>query len=89
MGCGKHKQCVWLPMPHFKEAWCSGVDFVYSIDYEGMLDRGEIDRDRDVFSMAASDVSMATSPGASAASLIQLDGVERPIQELVLRLLGG
>ena len=34
VGCGKHKQCVWLPMPHFKEAWCSGVDFLYSIDYE-------------------------------------------------------
>ena len=37
VGCGKHKQCVWLPMPHFKEAWCSGLDFLYSIDYEGMV----------------------------------------------------
>ena len=24
VGCGADKQCVWLPMPHFKEAWCSG-----------------------------------------------------------------
>ena len=48
VGCGKHKQCVWLPMPHFKEAWCNGVDFVYSIDYEGLVDSGEIVPHRDV-----------------------------------------
>ena len=58
MGCGKHKQCVWLPMPHFKEAWCSGVDFLYSIDYEGMLDQGEIGADRDVLSLGADELRL-------------------------------
>ena len=56
VGCGEHKQCVWLPMPHFKEAWCSGVDFVYSIDYEGMLDRKEVEPSRDMVTMTASEL---------------------------------
>ena len=43
-------------MPHFKEAWCSGVDFLYSIDYEGMLDQGEIVADRDLLSLGADEL---------------------------------
>jgi hypothetical protein len=39
VGCGPDKQCVWLPMPHFKEAWCNGVDFLYDIDYRELLAR--------------------------------------------------
>jgi len=39
VGCGPDKQCVWLPMPHFKEAWCSGVDFLYDIDYQELRRR--------------------------------------------------
>lgn len=39
VGCGPHKQCAWLPMPHFKEPWCSGLDFLYDIDYREMLDK--------------------------------------------------
>ena len=45
-------------MPHFKEAWCSGVDFLYSIDYEGMLDQGEIGADRDVLSLGADELRL-------------------------------
>lgn len=40
VGCGPHKQCAWLPMPHFKEAWCSGVDFLYDIDYRELVSKG-------------------------------------------------
>ena len=36
VGCGPDKQRVWLPMPHFKEPWCSGVDFLYEIDYRAV-----------------------------------------------------
>jgi hypothetical protein len=43
-------------MPHFQEAWCSGVDFLYSIDYEGMLDQGEIVADRDLLSLGADEL---------------------------------
>ena len=41
-------------MPHFSEAWCSGVDFLYSIDYEGMVDRGDIHAQADVATLQVS-----------------------------------
>jgi hypothetical protein len=73
VGCGKHKQCVWLPMPHFKEAWCSGVDFLYSIDYEGMVDRGEIEPHRDVVTMSAADLRLSeASAGGQHAAVVEL-----------------
>ena len=40
------------------EAWCSGVDFLYSIDYEGMLDQGEIVADRDLLSLGADELRL-------------------------------
>ena len=95
VGCGKHKQCVWLPMPHFKEAWCSGVDFLYSIDYEGMVDAREIDPRSDVVEIAASDLRLSPEPtharGARGAEmLIHYAGVEADASRLasarVLRL---
>ena len=64
VGCGKQKQCVWLPMPHFKEAWCSGIDFLYSIDYEVMVDRGEVRLDTDVAEMAASSLRLDADGGS-------------------------
>ena len=64
VGCSQHKQCVWLPMPHFKEAWCSGVDFLYSIDYEGMVDKGEIAPHRDVVQLQPAELRLAAAGGA-------------------------
>ena len=84
VGCGKHKQCVWLPMPHFKEAWCSGVDFLYSIDYEGLVDRGEVRLDTDVAEMDASTLKVGTS-GGPAAEILGVDDL-RPQQARVLKL---
>jgi len=93
VGCGKHKQCVWLPMPHFKEAWCSGVDFLYSIDYEGMVDRGEIHPSRDVATLPASAMRVvADEPGSWAGGDIigRAIGPPGPLPTArVLRLSGG
>jgi hypothetical protein len=90
VGCGKDKQCVWLPYPqyaHFHmiciyqnhpvvralsnvpsahmlnspprslvfshiEPWCAGIDFLYDIDYRGMVERGDIHTDSDVTEMS-------------------------------------
>ena len=86
VGCGKHKQCVWLPMPHFKEAWCNGVDFLYSIDYEGMVDSGEIQRPRDELELKASDLKLDAS--GDEAVVLTASGAPLP-GERVLRLTGG
>ena len=85
VGCGKHKQCVWLPMPHFKEAWCNGVDFLYSIDYEGMVDRAEIVASRDVAAIAASELRVSES--AEGATVTTISGAPEPSAR-VLRLTG-
>jgi hypothetical protein len=42
VGCGDDRQCVWLPYPHHIEPWCAGVDFLYDIDYRGLVSRGEV-----------------------------------------------
>ena len=42
------KQCVWLPMPHYSLPWCSGVDFIYDIDYRTLLAKGNVTAARDV-----------------------------------------
>ena len=48
VGCGPEKQCVWLPMPHYSLPWCSGVDFIYDIDYRTLLAKGNVTAARDV-----------------------------------------
>mmetsp|Transcript_3407 Transcript_3407/g.9013 ORF Transcript_3407/g.9013 Transcript_3407/m.9013 type:complete len:380 (+) Transcript_3407:80-1219(+) len=65
VGCGPHKQCVWIPFPHFKEAWCSGVDFLYDIDYREMRQRGAI-TDADVASVGPADLRVAASTKGAA-----------------------
>ena len=87
VGCGKQKQCVWLPMPHFKEAWCSGIDFLYSIDYEVMVDRGEVRLDTDVAEMAASSLRL-DADGGNTAKPADVLGVDdpRPKSARVLKL---
>lgn len=42
IGCGADAQCIWLPYPHHIDPWCSGIDFLYDIDYRGLLDRGQL-----------------------------------------------
>lgn len=37
VGCGQERQRAWLPMPHSKEPWCSGIDFIYDIDYKTLV----------------------------------------------------
>lgn len=37
VGCGPERQRAWLPMPHSKEPWCSGIDFIYDIDYKALV----------------------------------------------------
>ena len=86
VGCGKHKQCVWLPMPHFKEAWCSGVDFLYSIDYEGMLDAGEVDRHAEIVTVPSSDLSLSTDPASSIGLVQSATSPEVHASARVLRL---
>ena len=86
VGCGKHKQCVWLPMPHFKEAWCNGVDFLYSIDYEGMVDRAEIVASRDVAAIAVSELRLSES--VDGATVTTSSGAPPPSAH-VLRLTGS
>ena len=88
VGCGKHKQCVWLPMPHFKEAWCNGVDFLYSIDYEGMVDKGEIVPARDVAVHAASELSLAAGSDGAEVAISLAGGAPLPSAR-VLQLTGG
>lgn len=87
VGCGKQKQCVWLPMPHFKEAWCSGIDFLYSIDYEVMVDKGEVRLDTDVAEMAASSLHL-DADGSNTAKPADVLGVDdpRPKSARVLKL---
>ena len=36
VGCGADRQRAWLPMPHSSEPWCSGIDFIYDIDYKAL-----------------------------------------------------
>jgi len=36
VGCGAERQRAWLPMPHSSEPWCSGIDFLYDIDYKSI-----------------------------------------------------
>ena len=88
VGCGKHKQCIWLPMPHFKEAWCSGVDFLYSIDYEGMVDAGQIDPVRDVAVMAASGLQVGGTGGVATEAVVTVTSGAKISDARVLRLTG-
>lgn len=64
VGCGPNKQCAWLPMPHFKEPWCSGVDFVYDIDYRELL-REELDGKRDVKKLPVGELQLTRGPSAN------------------------
>ena len=89
VGCGKHKQCVWLPMPHFKDPWCNGVDFLYSIDYEGMVDAKQIDPTADVATMRASELSLSADSADAAEGLLQANGSPFVSEKRVLRLTGG
>jgi hypothetical protein len=88
VGCSKHKQCVWLPMPHFKEAWCNGVDFLYSIDYEGMIDAGEVLPSRDLLTMAAKELRLREASADNDALIGMRSGASLP-HARVLRLTGG
>jgi hypothetical protein len=90
VGCGPDKQCVWLPMPHFKEAWCSGVDFVYDIDYRTLLANGTI-RQADIHAADIGALELAPAPPAGgAAPVVQLrGGGGAPRPERVLLLRGG
>ena len=69
VGCGPNKQCVWLPMPHYKEPWCSGVDFVYDIDYRAL--QGELSS-RDVKTLPVSGLRMTQGPSTDGTALIEL-----------------
>jgi len=60
VGCGPHKQCAWIPFPHFKEAWCSGVDFIYDIDFREMQQNGKVS-DADISTLHASDLRLGAS----------------------------
>ena len=42
VGCGELRQCVWLPYPHHIDPWCSGVDFLYDIDYRERVASGNL-----------------------------------------------
>ena len=65
-------------MPHFSEAWCSGVDFLYSIDYEGMVDRGDIHAQADVatLQMALDGLPATENPGEL---IVKPTGVHTPV----------
>jgi len=82
-------------MPHYKEAWCSGVDFLYSIDYEGMVDRGDVLPERDVTTLSAADLRiLPDTPGDWAAGAIvglaaAVPGGGALPSSRVLRLTGG
>ena len=76
VGCGADKQCVWLPMPHFKEPWCSGVDFLYDIDYRERVASGNLTA-ADVSPLPLSDLSLAGGDlptSAAAGSLLKRRG---------------
>ena len=64
VGCGPHKQCVWIPFPHFKEAWCSGVDFIYDIDYREMVEKGAI-TETDVTTIPSTELRLAEKAGSA------------------------
>jgi len=90
VGCGPHKQCVWLPMPHFKEAWCSGVDFIYDIDYRSLLET-DAETHRDVLHLPHDELHLpATTSGAEpeARVVARRSGAVLPT-ERVLVLTGG
>ncbi|EOD41008.1 hypothetical protein EMIHUDRAFT_439439, partial [Emiliania huxleyi CCMP1516] len=73
VGCGPDKQRVWLPMPHFKEPWCSGVDFLYEIDYRAVAPSIP---PADVSHIAAA--SLRVAPESAAGALITMsDGARR------------
>jgi len=86
VGCGPDKQRVWLPMPHFKEPWCSGVDFLYEIDYRAVAPSIP---PADVSHIAAA--SLRVAPESAAGALITMsDGATPPASRvLVLNAAGG
>ena len=96
VGCGEQRQCVWLPYPHHIEPWCAGVDFLYDVDYRGLISRDEL-RDETAAEMAASELHPEVPPANGTARLNgtfgALDGVSLPPdaaqQVLVLRGDGG
>mmetsp|Transcript_32670 Transcript_32670/g.76180 ORF Transcript_32670/g.76180 Transcript_32670/m.76180 type:complete len:199 (+) Transcript_32670:72-668(+) len=88
VGCGPHKQCVWLPMPHFKEPWCSGVDFLYDIDYRSLLE-SEINPDRDVVAVGESAIRSGLGVDKSGAQLTMSGAAQAFSQRVVLVQPGG
>ena len=72
VGCGPEKQCVWLPMPHYSQPWCSGVDFVYDIDYRSLLAKGEVQPTRDVGSAPIDALHLAADAGASTTEVVKV-----------------
>ena len=55
-------------MPHFKEPWCSGVDFVYDIDYRSLLER-EINAEIDIAAVRADKLAEADAVPADDGAL--------------------
>tara|TARA_B110001452_G_scaffold69373_1_gene55961 strand:+ start:954 stop:3251 length:2298 start_codon:yes stop_codon:yes gene_type:complete len=88
VGCGPDKQCVWLPMPHFQQQWCNGVDFIYDIDYRTHILKGDISPARDVKAVPISSLSLAA--GASPDEVVDLsEGGAAAHEQRVLVLQGG
>jgi len=58
IGCGEDAQCIWLPYPHHIDPWCSGIDFLYDIDYRDARRRHEVEP-KDVTEVAVGEVRRA------------------------------
>lgn len=85
IGCGADRQCVWLPYPHHIDPWCSGVDFLYDIEYRGLVARGEVEAQPDeVAEVAAS----ALRPWLNASAPLRLSKSEMHTTATVLQLRG-
>jgi len=87
VGCSVHKQCVWIPFPHYKEAWCSGFDFLYDIDYREMAQKGKVDPVGEVATVTTGELSFAAD--ADGRAEIKMSGGSAPPSTRVLRLAVG
>ena len=91
VGCGPEKQCVWLPMPHYSLPWCSGVDFIYDIDYRTLLATGNVTAARDVAAAPLGALRLVPNEAEAEAHLAELAPPHEAVarERRVLLLQGG
>ena len=91
VGCGPEKQCVWLPMPHYSLPWCSGVDFIYDIDYRTLLAKGNVTAARDVAAAPLGALRLVPNEAEAEAHVAELAPPHEAVarERRVLLLQGG